>query len=1003
MDSRGGEVRDWRMLFHAFAFALAVAVFAMGGLLMLTGASGAASAGYAPPPTATPCIPGWRIIFSPDAEGISSELLDVSASSPSHAWAVGRYQSAQNISYPLIESWDGTKWSVVTPSVTLTGTVLNGVSARSNDDVWAVGSYTPVQGQPTRALILHWNGQQWTQVPNPAPGGKNGSALMSVYALTSNNAWAVGYADTDYLAMRWNGTEWLLVDTPEPGSYSNALNGVTMVDNNDVWAVGTSAGSALAMHWDGIEWSITPIPSLGYLRGVESSGPNDVWAVGWHYSNVYHPIAAHWDGISWSLAPLPPGEYTLWDVEVVAASQAWAVAGDGRILRRNGSNWTQAEGPRPYPYIGYFQGISQVPGATIELWVAGSRNVDQRFKTFTFRYLGSCPAFTPTPTGCQTGWSVMYGPNRDPSANTLHSVAAVSANDVWAVGTAGSPYGPLIVHWDGSYWEIVPPPAGTEDGQLQDIVAIAANDIWAVGSNGRGGTLTLHWNGNTWVVVPSPNPGGSNTLWAVSATSSTDVWAVGSLGGSVLRWTNAGWQVVTVPSGSESLSGVTAISANDAWAIGYHPKGPLTLHWDGVTWGQVANSGAPGEVLRDLTSLASNDVWAVGSTDDLGSGTPVALHWDGSAWQRTQMPQTLIGHLSAVSASQPNNVWVAGHYATQHGIFTLTLRWNGTQWLALSSPNPDETDNFLHDIAVLPAGFTWVVGEQGFFRDPDSVYTLIMRHVASCASLTPTQVASMTATPASTASITGTPSRTPTGFMTSNRTPSLTATSAATQAATFSPTSVPSPSPTACAVSFTDVPPDHTFYPHVRCLACRGILGGYADGTFRPGNDITRGQLAKVVSNAAGIEDPPGAQRFQDVPESHTFFVWVQRLAGRGHIGGYPCGGPGEPCVPPANMPYFRPQGEATRGQIAKVVSNAAGFSNTPTGQTFEDVTPDSPFYLWVERLAGRGIMSGYPCGGANEPCTPGNRPYFRPQNNATRGQTSKIVANTFFEGCSVP
>jgi hypothetical protein len=216
-------------------------------------------------------------------------------------------------------------------------------------------------------------------------------------------------------------------------------------------------------------------------------------------------------------------------------------------------------------------------------------------------------------------------------------------------------------------------------------------------------------------------------------------------------------------------------------------------------------------------------------------------------------------------------------------------------------------------------------------------------------------------------------------------------------------TPVPLPTGTSCQISFTDVPPDHTFYPYVRCLACRSILGGYADGTFRPGNDITRGQLAKVVANAASIGDPPGAQRFQDVPQSHTFFVWVQRLAGRGHIGGYPCGGAGEPCVPPANMPYFRPQGEATRGQIAKVVSNAAGFSNTPTGQTFEDVTPDSPFYLWVERLAGRGIMSGYPCGGANEPCTPGNRPYFRPQNNATRGQTSKIVANTFFEGCSVP
>jgi hypothetical protein len=45
--------------------------------------------------------------------------------------------------------------------------------------------------------------------------------------------------------------------------------------------------------------------------------------------------------------------------------------------------------------------------------------------------------------------------------------------------------------------------------------------------------------------------------------------------------------------------------------------------------------------------------------------------------------------------------------------------------------------------------------------------------------------------------------------------------------------------------------------------------------------------------------------------------------------------------------------------------------------------------------------MGDYPCGGAGEPCVPSsNLPYFRPNNNATRGQTSKIVANTFFPNC---
>jgi hypothetical protein len=143
---------------------------------------------------------------------------------------------------------------------------------------------------------------------------------------------------------------------------------------------------------------------------------------------------------------------------------------------------------------------------------------------------------------------------------------------------------------------------------------------------------------------------------------------------------------------------------------------------------------------------------------------------------------------------------------------------------------------------------------------------------------------------------------------------------------------------------------------------------------------------------------------FEDVPVGSTFFDFVGRLAGRGYISGYPCGGPGEPCNPPGNLPYFRPNANATRGQISKIVSNAAGFQDPVTGQTFEDVPPESTFYDFIERLASRGVMGGYPCGGASEPCVPPtNRPYFRPNNNATRGQTSKIVSNAFFPACATP
>jgi hypothetical protein len=143
-------------------------------------------------------------------------------------------------------------------------------------------------------------------------------------------------------------------------------------------------------------------------------------------------------------------------------------------------------------------------------------------------------------------------------------------------------------------------------------------------------------------------------------------------------------------------------------------------------------------------------------------------------------------------------------------------------------------------------------------------------------------------------------------------------------------------------------------------------------------------------------------QIFEDVHIGSTFYAFVQRLAIRGVMSGYPCGGAGEPCGP-ENRPYFRPGSTATRGQIAKIVSESASYAEPVTGQTFQDVPPGSTFYSWVERLVSRGSIVGYPCGGAGEPCGPENRPYFRMGMNVTRGQAAKIVANTFLPECQTP
>jgi N-acetylneuraminic acid mutarotase len=252
--------------------------------------------------------------------------------------------------------------------------------------------------------------------------------------------------------------------------------------------------------------------------------------------------------------------------------------------------------------------------------------------------------------------------------------------------------------------------------------------------------------------------------------------------------------------------------------------------------------------------------------------------------------------------------------------------------------------------------------------------------------ISPTRTSTITPTRTSTGTVTPLPTFTPTRTNTATPIPTSTATNTAT-----STPRVPTATPTAlvCPMPFTDVDEFNPFYIYIRCLYCRGIIGGYADGTFRPYNPTTRGQMAKIVSNAAGFSDPipSNRQTFSDVPPGHTFWVYIERLAWRGIVGGYADG-------------TFRPDNWVTRGQMTKFASNAAGFDEEvpPGTQTYTDVPPTHTFWVYIERLSGRGIISGYECGRPPAgPCDPQRRPWYRPELDITRGQTSKIVANTFF------
>ena len=279
-----------------------------------------------------------------------------------------------------------------------------------------------------------------------------------------------------------------------------SLNDVVAVSSNNVWAVGNGTDSEdpdntdpAFEHWDGARWRLVrsdrTLEDQEEIGGVAAAAPDDIWAVG-SVGLPFHDDRQieiqHWDGRAWSF--VQPDQVSinnvLEGVTTVSSNDAWAV---GSRERGGGSR----------------------DRSLIEHWDGNT-------------------------------WSLVVIPD-PPDSDLLSSVAAISANDVWAVGSRVSSNGvrlqPLAMHWDGTRWSLVNVPAVRHrDSRFTDVVAIASDDVWAVGlafeptvpSVSR--PITEHWDGTTWRLAPTPDTGQfhSDELSAVTAISSRDVWTVGN-------------------------------------------------------------------------------------------------------------------------------------------------------------------------------------------------------------------------------------------------------------------------------------------------------------------------------------------------------------------------------------------------------------------------------------------------------------------------------------------
>ena len=300
---------------------------------------------------------------------------------------------------------------------------------------------------------------------------------------------------------------------------------------------------------------------------------------------------------------------------------------------------------------------------------------------------------------------------------TFSSIWGSSANDVWAVGTAGT-----ILHYDGAKWEKADLEAqdASSPFTLRGVWLESPDDVWIL--DGMRLRHTTGWNGPTttaWELfsyaqtspVPSSIRGKDGTIFmtrqrtttgsgtgfarlgpwvdggpsvtqsvlpnliplnAVAVGRSTEVWGVGGTAAVVGRVYRVLQVPPTIDGGAptwrtdefDSLSnrqlfGVWA-SESDVWLVGEHGTIRRASTADPPQF-EIVDTPFHSD-LYGVFGFGSDDVWAVGEEGTI-------LHWDGHAWTKVPTPLDALAdrpRLNGVWGSSPADVWFAGHGVMLH-------------------------------------------------------------------------------------------------------------------------------------------------------------------------------------------------------------------------------------------------------------------------------------------------------------------------------------------------
>ncbi|GAA2105390.1 hypothetical protein [Actinomadura alba] len=357
--------RTWRVRMFAAGSALALLVLS---LLVV------ADPGHAAEP------PGWTVVHRTPVTPLT-DLVDIVATGPGDAWAVGQESAPEGGVRTLVLHWTGGSWVRHPSPPTLTQ--LRAAAASSPNNLWVLGNT-----DEGTVLTFRWDGTRWTDGAK-LPGDVHATGVATA---GPGSAHVSGYRYDDAVEahrpalLRWNGAGW--VDAPLPVLAPGTLEGVSVSADPDgpiarpgFWAVGTERvpgerSRTLALRYDGTSWHRVPTPEVAekadqsaVLIDVAPSGTGEAWAVGvFQAPEASNGILLHWDGAEWSLKPAKESVTDFRDVTPDGSGGAWAM-NESEIWHFANGTWT----PSPLPLPALLHGIAWIPG-TQSTWSAGSHS-----------------------------------------------------------------------------------------------------------------------------------------------------------------------------------------------------------------------------------------------------------------------------------------------------------------------------------------------------------------------------------------------------------------------------------------------------------------------------------------------------------------------------------------------------------------------------------------------------------------------------------------------------